>query len=99
MAEKDSIAVPDLPEFDSETDAEKNAALITAVDCIKHDDDPTRFTARSFAVIWNEGHSMRLINRDDPRKAISIPWDELDALKAILIGTRPIGEPVNKDDD
>lgn len=45
--------------------------------------DPTQFTTRSFAVVWNEGHNMRLINREG-RGAISIPWAELDALRAIL---------------
>lgn len=69
--------------MDYETDAEKNVTLREAIDKAV-EDDPTRFTTRSFAVLWNEGHSVRLINRDDPRKAISIPWDELDALRAVL---------------
>lgn len=47
-------------------------------------DDPTRFTIRSFAMVWNVGRSIRLINRNDVRQAISIPWDELGALRALL---------------
>lgn len=66
-----------------ETDAEKNVVLRDVIDEAARN-DPTRFTTRSFAVLWNEGHSMRLINRNDARQAISIPWDELDALRAIL---------------
>lgn len=54
-------------------------------------EDPTQFTTRSFAMIWNEGHSIRLINRDNPRWAISIPWDEIPALRALLKGTYPVG--------
>lgn len=66
-----------------ETDAAKNEVLKDAIDKAALA-DPTRFTTRSFAVLWNEGHSIRLINRDDARQAISIPWDDLDALRAIL---------------
>lgn len=55
------------------------------------DADPTQFITRSFAMVWNEGHSIRLINRDDPRKAISIPWGEIPALRALLKGTYPVG--------
>jgi hypothetical protein len=46
--------------------------------------DPTQFTTRSFAMVWNEGHSVQLINRDDPRQAISIPWGEVEALRIFL---------------
>lgn len=66
-----------------ETDAEKNAILKDAIDSAVHN-DPTRFTTRSFTVLWNEGHSVRLINRKDSRQMISIPWDELAALREVL---------------
>lgn len=46
--------------------------------------DPTQFTTRSFAMVWNEGHNIRLINRDDPNRAISIPWGEIPALQALI---------------
>lgn len=63
---------------------------------IKAPEDPTRFTTRSFAVVWNEGHSVRLINRRDARQAISIPWREVDALRAICDGTRPAATPATE---
>lgn len=47
--------------------------------------DPTRFVERSFAVVENAGHSIRLIKRDDPRQAISIPWADLASLHELLI--------------
>jgi hypothetical protein len=65
------------------TDAVKNAVLIDAIDKAAAE-DPTRFSTRSFAVLWNEGHSVRLISRKDPRQALSIPWHEIAALRAIL---------------
>lgn len=46
--------------------------------------DRTQFTTRSFAMVWNEGRSIRLINRDDPNRAISIPWNEIPALRALI---------------
>lgn len=74
---------PPLDDGDPTTDADKNTVLRNAINDAARN-DPTRFTTRSFAVLWNEGHSIRLINRVDPRWAVSIPWDELDALRAIL---------------
>jgi hypothetical protein len=53
-------------------------------------EDPTEFIDRSFACVWNEGHSIRLINRDNPSWAISIPWKDIPALRNLLSGTRPI---------
>lgn len=61
------------------------------------EEDPTQFTTRSFAVIWNEGHSIRLINRENPRWAISIPWDELDALRAILSPSESSRQPLSEE--
>lgn len=46
--------------------------------------DPTRFVDRSFTMLWNEGHSIRLIKRDDPASAISIPWTDIPALYKLL---------------
>jgi predicted ATPase len=46
--------------------------------------DPTDFIGRSFAVVENKGHSIRLINRESPRSAISIPWKDLSALRELL---------------
>jgi hypothetical protein len=83
---KSYTEMPPLNADDPTTDADKSIQLVKAFDEI---DDPTRFTTRSFAVLWNEDHSVRLINLKDSRKAISIPWDEIPALRACL--KRPVG--------
>lgn len=80
-------AAAEEPEPEFETDGVKGQMVMDAINEAVAN-DPTRFTTRSFAVIWNEGHSIRLINRKDVDKAISIPWEDLDALRAIL-GTGP----------
>lgn len=50
--------------------------------------DPTRFLDRSFVWMENKGHSVRLIQRDqddnDPRKGISIKWEDLSALRELI---------------
>lgn len=74
-----------LTDNEYETDAAKSELILVKYDAIE---DPTKFITRSFVVIWNEGHSVHLINRDDARKAISIPWDEIPALRACLKSTR-----------
>lgn len=84
---KHKESLPPLDPDEPVTDADKNVVLRNAIDEAAQN-DPTRFTTRSFAVLWNEGHSVRLINRDNSRWAISIPWDEIPALRAILSGTR-----------
>lgn len=58
-------------------------------------EDPTKFIERLFACVWNEGHSVRLINRDNPRWAISIRWDEISALRHLLSSPRPVAEQPN----
>lgn len=79
--------VRDIDDGDPCTDAENNTVLRNAIDKAI-ENDSTLFTTRSFTVLWNEGHSVRLINRHRlNREAISIPWDEIDALAAIL---RPV---------
>jgi len=71
---------------DPTTDGDNNKLIMGCYDKI---DDPTKFLTRSFVVLWNEGHSVRLINREG-RGALSIPWDEIRALIACLSGTRPV---------
>lgn len=51
-------------------------------------EDPTKFTDRSFACVWNEGHSIRLISREGCG-AISIPWEDIAPLRTLLSGTMP----------
>lgn len=70
-------------ESEYETDAGKNQQLREAIDHAIAE-DPTRFLERSFAVIENAGHSIRLIKRDDARQVISIPWEDLPALRQLL---------------
>lgn len=78
---------------DAETDPVKSYQVMQEINKIDAS-DPTKFVERSFAVIWNEGHSIRLINREH-KGAISIPWDDIDALVNILRGTRPAREVGN----
>lgn len=70
-------------ESEYETDADKNQQLRQAVDHAIAE-DLTRFVERSFAVIENAGHSIRLIKRDDARQAISIPWSDLSSLRELI---------------
>jgi hypothetical protein len=46
--------------------------------------DKTRFLERGFVVVENTGHSLRLIDRDDARRAISIKWYDLPALRELI---------------
>jgi hypothetical protein len=80
MATNSPEAQPE-PEF--ETDGTKGQMVVEAIDKAVAD-DPTRFTTRSFAVVENTGHSIRLINRSDARNAISIPWADLFALRKVI---------------
>ena len=80
---KHDESLPPLDADDPTTNSENNTILRNAIDEAARN-DPTRFTTRSFAVLENKNHSLRLINRDDARKAISIPWDELSALRTII---------------
>lgn len=82
-----SVRLPPIDDDDPRTDAENNTVICKALNKAV-ENDPTYFTTRSFTVLWNEGHSVRLINRHRlNREAISIPWDEINALAAIL---RPV---------
>ena len=46
--------------------------------------DETRWLDRGFVVVENTGHSLRLIDREDARRAISIKWEDLTALREII---------------
>lgn len=46
--------------------------------------DKTQFLGRGFTVVENKGHSLRLIDRNDARLAISIKWDDLPALRELI---------------
>lgn len=46
--------------------------------------DPTRFLDRSFTVVENSGRNIRLINREDPAQALTLPWDDLAPLREII---------------
>ena len=61
--------LPPLEEDDPTTIVENSAILKDAINKAVRE-DPTRFTTRSFAVLWNKGHSMRLISR-------TVPWFEV----------------------
>lgn len=87
-----------MDENDTTTDAAKNAVLKDAIDKAVVE-DPTRFTTRSFAVLWNEGHSIRLISRRDSRQAISIPWHDIPALREILNCDTSKGYSLNGEND
>lgn len=87
--------LPELEPDDPTTDAEKGHAIMDEINLVNAA-DPARFMERSFALIWNEGHSVRLINRENPRWAISIPWEDIDALVNLLRGTRPVVAPVEE---
>jgi len=84
-----SEQLPPMNDDDATTDADKGRQVMNAINTIDAN-DPSKFLTRSFVMLRNEGHSIRLINRDDARKAISIPWDEIDALRNLLGGTAPV---------
>lgn len=46
--------------------------------------DPTRFLDRSFTVVENTGQNIRLINREDPAQALTLPWNDLAPLREII---------------
>lgn len=69
--------------MDYETDPVKMKQIGNAVNQAIAD-DPARFIERSFTVLENTGHSIRLIRRDDPRQAISIPWADLSSLREMI---------------
>lgn len=71
------------PEPEFETCGTKGQMIVDAIDKAVAD-DPTRFTTRSFTVIENTGHSIRLVNRADARHAISVPWADLFALREVI---------------
>jgi exonuclease VII large subunit len=60
-------------------------------------EDPTQFLQRSFAVVENSNHSIRLIDRNDARQAISIKWRDLPVLLELITlmlkDDRPVGPP------
>lgn len=48
-------------------------------------EDPTRFVERGFTWIENKEHSVRLIDRNNSKHAISIAWVDLPSLRELIV--------------
>lgn len=46
--------------------------------------DPTQFIEREFTWIEDRGHSVRLINRNNTKQAITIAWNDLGSLRELI---------------